>query len=145
MDAAKQYEWVKYVAESTLISDKAAREAEMLNRLLKLKYALAEVYGPDEAKWRPLYLAMKEKIAKKEIEYRGRLLAQAQVRAAVTAPLVARAVTGRALTAEEAAIASRAAVFKATADLASKYGAKKRRRRNSRRSGGKRRNTRKNR
>lgn len=137
MNAAKQYEWAKYLAEAALISDKAAREAEVLKRLVKLKEQMAKVYGSDESKWRPLYLSIKEQAAKKEVQYKQAALAKAQVRAAVTAPIVASAMMGRPLTSTESAMTSSSAVVAATKAVANKYkkGRKSRRNRKTRKNG----------
>ena len=140
MDAAKQYEWAKYLAQAALITDKSAREAEMLKRLVKLKEQMAKLYGSDESKWRHLYLDIKAKASQKEIEYKQAALAKAQVQAAVTAPIYASALLGRPLTGTESAMTSRAAVVTATQAVASKY-KRARKSRSHRRS---RRNSRKN-
>lgn len=134
MDAAKQYEWANYLAEAALISDRAARESEVLKRLVKLKEQMAKVYGPDESKWRQLYLAIKEQAARKEVQLKQAALAKAQVRAAVTAPILASAMMGRPLTSTESAMASRAAVVAASKQVANKYkkGRKSRRNRKTR-------------
>lgn len=138
MDAAKKYEWAKYIGEAGLIGDKTARESEILKRLLKLKTQMAKLYGSDESKWRHIYLAIKEMAAQEEVKYKRAALTQAQVRAAVIAPIYASAMMGRPLSSTEAAMTSRAALYGATKTMANKY--KKGRRNHSR----KRRNTRKN-
>lgn len=130
MDAAKEYEWVQYIAQGTLISDKAARETEVYNRLLKLKIELSKLYGSEESKWRPLYLRIKERSAQKAQEYGERKMAKAHFAAAAAAPLLVSMQMGRPLTAAEATKASQTAALAAGHALLKKHkGGKSRRRR----------------